>query len=73
MIKSLLLQRLARLGAVIGIATTAPVAVSSVEGVNSNECSATGTCCWDASTNWCNAGGQDHQGYFYQANGRCQY
>jgi hypothetical protein len=66
-------QRLTRLGAAVGIITSAPVALSPAEGISTNDCSATGTCCWDGSTSWCNAGGTDHQGYFYQAEGRCNY
>lgn len=64
-----------RLGALAVIAVGAPLAFSPTKGVTVNDACAdpplTGTCCSDQSTNWCNAGDKDHQGYYYKATGPC--
>lgn len=68
-------RRVLRFGAAAIVAAGAPIAFSPTHVVTvSNACAQamlTGTCCPTQTLSWCNAGGQDHQGYYYLSTGAC--
>jgi len=57
----------------LGIGVASPIAFSPARGITTNDAVCdplNGTCCTEIGA-ICNAGGSDHDGYYYQATGPC--
>lgn len=70
-----LARHLLRIMLVAGALIAAPYGISGSGDLRANEASCTdntGTCCREYAS-ICNAGGGDHQDYYYKAEGKCGF